>query len=66
MRFAAPTKNAIPAAEASSSAKNSAMWSSRGRICAAPQPGMCSTESSVVARPMPQRMTCASAVQRSR
>ena len=55
MRFAAPTKNVIPAADASRSAKNSASCS---RICSEPT----STAASVVA----QRMTCASAVQRSR
>ena len=67
MRFAAPTKNAIPAAEASRSAKNSATWSSRRAGSALrPQPGTCSTARSVVASPMQQRMIWPSAVQRSR
>ncbi len=67
IRFAAPTMNVIPAVAASSSAKNSATWSSR-RDGSAPRrrPGMCSTEIIAVTKPMAQSTTCASAVQRSR
>ena len=59
IRLAEPTKNAMPAAEASRSEKNSAMCSSVRRVT-------CSAPTSVVARPMPQSTICASAVQRSR
>ncbi len=55
MRFAEPTKNVIPAADASRSAKNS---DSCSRTRSAPT----STVASVVAH----RITCVSAVQRSR